>query len=68
LIYQITHPDGRKERSVHAFRMRYLFRFEVEHLLVRTGFVVEQLYAGYDRSAYGTVYPGELIFIARKVS
>ena len=66
LIYNVTEPAGRARRSVHAFRMRYLFRFEAEHLLARTGFLVEQLYAGYDRSAYGSTYPGELIFIARK--
>jgi SAM-dependent methyltransferase len=66
LIYHITHADGRKDRSVHAFQMRYLFRFEVEHLLTRSGFVVDQLYSGYDRSPYGSTYPGELIFIARK--
>ena len=68
LIYDVTHQDGRKERQVHAFRMRYLFRYEAEHLLARAGFAVEQLYAGYDRSAYGSTYPGELIFIARKVA
>ena len=68
LIYNVTDASGATQRSVHAFRMRYLFRYEVEHLLARTGFVVEQLYAGYDRSAYGSTYPGELIFIARKVS
>jgi SAM-dependent methyltransferase len=68
LIYDVTHVDGRTERQVHAFRMRYLFRFEAEHLLARAGFAVEQLYAGYDRSAYGSTYPGELIFIARKVA
>lgn len=68
LIYTVTHPDGRTEREVHSFRMRYLFRFEAEHLLARTGFVVDQVYAGYDRSAYGSTYPGELIFIARKVA
>jgi hypothetical protein len=62
----VTHPDGREERLVHAFRMRYLFRFEMEHLLARTGFAVEHLYAGYDRSAYGSTYPGDLIFVARK--
>lgn len=66
LIYHVTHVDGRQERSVHAFQMRYLFRFEVEHLLVRSGFTVEQLYSGYDRGEYGSTYPGELIFIARK--
>ena len=60
------HPDGRQERLVQAFRMRYLFRFEVEHLLARAGFAVEHLYAGYDRSEYGSTYPGELVFVARK--
>lgn len=68
LIYDVTHRDGRRERQVHAFRMRYFFRYEAEHLLARSGFAVEQLYAGYDRSAYGSTYPGELIFIARKVA
>ena len=67
LIYDVVESDGRKRRAVHGFRMRYLFRYEVEHLLARCGFVVENLYAGYDRSPYGSVYPGELIFIARKV-
>jgi SAM-dependent methyltransferase len=68
LIYNVTDSSGRTRRSVHAFRMRYLFRFEVEHLLARAGFAVEQLYAGFDRSAYGSTYPGELIFVARKVA
>jgi hypothetical protein len=66
LIYCITHPDGREERRIHAFAMRYLFRFEMEHLLARCGFEVEQLYAGFDRGAYGSTYPGELVFAARK--
>lgn len=68
LIYDVTHTDGRKERRVHAFRMRYLFRYEAEHLLARSGFAVEHLYAGYDRSPYGSTYPGELIFVARRVT
>lgn len=67
LIYYVTYPDGREERLVHAFPMRYLFRFEAEHLLVRCGFIVEALYGGYDKSPYGATYPGELIFVARKV-
>jgi len=29
LIYTITHPDGRTERLVHAFPMRYLFRYKL---------------------------------------
>ena len=66
LIHYVTHPDGRQERLVQAFPMRYLFRFEAEHLLARAGFEVEQLYADYDKSPYGSKDPGELIFMARK--
>lgn len=67
LIYYVTHPDGREERLVHAFPMRYLFRFEAEHLLARCGFEVEKVYAGFDKCPYGSKYPGELIFVANKV-
>jgi hypothetical protein len=68
LIYYVTHPDGRTERLVHDFPLRYLFKFEAEHLLARSGFEVEHVYAGYDKSPYGSVYPGELIFTARKAA
>jgi SAM-dependent methyltransferase len=66
LIYYVTHPDGRTERLVHAFRMRYFFRFEVEHLLARAGFEIEHVYSDFDKSAFGSRYPGELLFVARR--
>jgi SAM-dependent methyltransferase len=66
LIYDVTHPDGRTSRHVHAFRMRYLFRYEAEHLLARAGFTVEQVFADYERHPYGSTYPGDLIFMASK--
>jgi SAM-dependent methyltransferase len=66
LVYYVTRPDGSRERMVHAFQMRYLFRFEVEHLLTTCGFVVEQLYSGYGKQPFGELYPGELLFVARK--
>lgn len=65
LIYYVTHANGRTECLVDAFPMRYLFRFEAEHLLARAGFVVDARYADYDKSPYGSEYPGELIFVAR---
>jgi SAM-dependent methyltransferase len=65
LIYRVTHPDGRVERLVHRFAMRYVFRFEMEHLLARAGFHVERLYSDFDKHLYGHTYPGELIFVAR---
>ena len=67
LIYDVTHSDGREERLVHSFPMRYLFRFEAEHLLGRSGFEIEHVYADYDKSPLGSKYPGELIFVAKKV-
>lgn len=68
LIYYVTHPDGREERLVHAFPMRYLYRFEAEHLLARCGFKAENVYADFDKSPYGSKYPGELIFVAKKLN
>jgi SAM-dependent methyltransferase len=67
LIYYVTHPNGQQERLVHAFPMRYLFRFEAEHLLARCGFEVEDVYADFEKNPYGSKYPGELIFIAQKM-
>jgi SAM-dependent methyltransferase len=66
LIYYVTTADGRCERLVHAFPMRYFFRYEMEHLLERAGYVVDAIYGDYQRHAFGASYPGELIFVARK--
>lgn len=66
LVYDVTHPGGRIESLVHHFRFRYLFRFEVEHLLARAGFTLDRVYSDFDRSPYGSQYPGELIFVARR--
>lgn len=66
LIYLVIHPDGHRERLIHAFKMRHLFRFEMEHLLARCGFEVMSVFSDFDRKPYGAIYPGELIFVARK--
>ena len=66
LIYYVTHPDGREERLVHSFPMRYLFRYEAQHLLERCGFEFEEVFADFEKSPYGSKSPGELICVARK--
>jgi hypothetical protein len=66
LVYYVDHPDGRKERLVQSFRLRYLFRFEAEHLLARAGFAVEHVYADFEGGEYGSKYPGELLFVTRR--
>lgn len=53
-----------RERQDVAFFVEYLFKFEVEHLLARCNFGIEAVYSDYDKSPYGSKYPGELIFVA----
>ncbi|HUI58088.1 MAG TPA: class I SAM-dependent methyltransferase [Bryobacteraceae bacterium] len=60
LIYYL---DGR--RIVHSFTLRYFFRFELEHLLMRSGFEVTALYGGLDRSPF-TDDSREMIFTATR--
>ncbi len=67
LRYDFTFPDGRKEEYVEKMTLRYFFRYEVEHLLARCGFEVENLYADYTRTPFGEIYPSELLFVAKKV-
>ena len=59
--------NGKTERVVNGFPMRYFFRYEVEHLLARAGFEVVELYGDYDKSPLVDESP-EMIFVARKVS
>jgi hypothetical protein len=67
MAYDVTWPDGRAERRTARFFLRYLFRFEAEHLLVREGFRVDAVYGDYERHAYGqTAYPGDLVFVCGK--
>jgi hypothetical protein len=61
LIYYL---DG--YRIVQCFPMRYFFRFELEHLLARSGFEVTAVYGGFDRSAFADNSP-ELIFSAGRI-
>ena len=65
LIYYVTHPDGRQERLVQAFPMRYFYRYEVEHLLELCGFSVVDIYGYFDLSPFTSDSP-EMIFVAEK--
>ncbi len=65
LIYYVTHLDGKSERLVQSFPMRYFFRYELEHLLELSGFKVFELFGDFDKSAFGSDSP-EMIFVAEK--
>jgi ubiquinone/menaquinone biosynthesis C-methylase UbiE len=64
MVYHVTHADGREERLAMAFPFRYFFRFEVEHLLARCGFQVDEIFGDFDRSPLRDHSP-EMIFVAK---
>ena len=66
LIYYVSYPDGRKERLVHAFPMRYFYRYEIEHLLSLCGFKILEFYGNFDKSDFTDESP-EMIFVAEKM-
>jgi SAM-dependent methyltransferase len=66
MIYYVTSPDGSTRRDVESFRLRHLFRYEVEHLLVRAGFENVRVYSDFGGTPFGTKYPGELVIVASR--
>jgi SAM-dependent methyltransferase len=65
MIYYLTNLDGTTERIVQAFPFRYIFRYEMEHLLARCGFKVVDLFGNFDKSPLVDNSP-EMIFVAEK--
>jgi len=63
MIFRVTHADGKQERLVMAWTLRYFFRYEVEHLLARCGFCLEAIYGNFDSSPLSDGSP-EMIFVA----
>src|SRR5208283_2586791 len=63
MIFDVKHPDGKQERLVMAWTLRYFFRYEVEHLLARCGFRLEATYGNFDGSPLGDNSP-EMVFVA----
>ncbi len=64
LVYYIDYPDGRNERLVQAFPMRYFFRYELENLLELCGFSVVDLFGNFDGSPFFGDSP-EMVFVAK---
>jgi SAM-dependent methyltransferase len=66
LIYYVRGADGREQRLVHGFLMRWYWRYELEHLLARCGFKVKAVFGDYNRSPLTDESP-DMIFIAERV-
>lgn len=66
-LYDELDADGRVTRCALPFRMRWLYRYELEHLLARAGFALEHVYGSYDLDEYRS--DSDLILaVARKLS
>jgi hypothetical protein len=65
LIYYVRAGQS-VERFVQAFDMRWYTKPELEHLLARSGFEVEETYGDFDRSKLDDT-SREIIVVARAV-
>ena len=61
VTYEIVEADGSTRRLAETFPMRFLFRYELEHLLARSGFRIVALYGDYDRSEFADESPGMIV-------
>lgn len=61
VTYEIIAPDGTTRRSSETLFLRYVFRYELEHLLVRAGFRIDAFYGDYDRSPFVDGSPAMIV-------
>jgi SAM-dependent methyltransferase len=61
VTYEIVEADATTRRISETFPMRFLFRYELEHLLARCGFRIVALYGDYDCSAFADDSPGMIV-------
>lgn len=66
ITHDVVNADGTTTQVLFAFKMRYCFRFEIEHLLVRCGFNVDEIFADFEGTPYGEKYPGDLVIVASR--
>ena len=65
-LYDELDAAGNVRRTSYAFEMRWLYRYELEHLLARSGFELEALYGSYDLDELGAGSE-QMLAVARKV-
>jgi SAM-dependent methyltransferase len=61
VTYEIVDAGGASRRLTDTLRLRYVFRYELEHLLVRAGFRILALYGDYDRSPFADDSPAMIV-------
>ncbi len=64
-IFEELDADGRVVAKTYApLTLRWVYRYEMQHLLELSGFAVEALYGSYERGPFR--YGGEQIWVARR--
>lgn len=61
LIYYVTDATGAEQRHVQGFDMRWFLRAELEHLLLRGGFRMLDMYGDFDRSPMTEGCPEQIV-------
>jgi ubiquinone/menaquinone biosynthesis C-methylase UbiE len=64
-FYDDTATDGSVRRSVTSFSLRYTYRYEMELLLDKAGFTLEDFYGSYEFDEYSTG-SAKLIYVCRR--
>jgi len=62
--HELRRPGKRPESRTVTTKMRWIFRYELEHLLARAGFRDIEVFGGFDRRPYD-YFSGETVVIAR---
>lgn len=64
-VFEELDADGKVvEKRFNPLVLRYVFRYEMQHLLERSGFVIETLYGDFARGPFRS--GGEQVWIARR--
>lgn len=66
-FYDELGKDGIVRRNVRPFELRWLYRYELEHLLARAGFKLEAVYGNYDLDEY-SAGSDLMLTVARKIT
>jgi SAM-dependent methyltransferase len=65
LVEELSDEGAVISRVYRNLRLRYVFRYEIEHLLARADFTVEALYGWFDRRPF-TDTSDEMVWLARR--
>jgi ubiquinone/menaquinone biosynthesis C-methylase UbiE len=64
VLFRYVEVEGERELGAERLPIRWVYRYELEHLLVRTGFEPLRWSSGYDGGPY--VARGEIVVVARR--